>query len=526
MMGIRRSERTTIAGARCAAPLMWRSLFVLAVWPVMVVTGQDRPPQAAGPQAVRLSIGDALRLADSASEDVGIARAAVDAASGRRMQARSGWLPQLSGAASYTRTLKSQFEALAGDDEDGDDEPAPPPPENCLRYVPNPSLPLEDRLIAIERGLDCTANGTGDLDFSKLPFGQANAWTFGLDAQQTLFDRSLAARNRMARAGEAQAAAQLDASRALALLDVAQAYYDAQLAERLLTIADSALAQSERIFRDTELARRVGNAAEFDLLRVTVARDNQRPVVIQRRTNRDLALVRLRQLLDLPANTPVELVTPLGDTGSVALPEFAQGVAAAADTTVAARAVVRAADAMADAAQASRDAIAGQRLPTVRLSSAYTKYAYPSDVFGFGDLLTDWNVAVRVNVPLFTGGRIAGEVREAEANAETARLRSRQTRELAARDGIEVRDQLVAAEARFEASRSTAAQALRAYQIAEIRVREGLSTLTDLSDVRLQLEQSAANQAQAARDVQVARLRALLLRDLPLGAGAAMGGTF
>ena len=114
----------------------------------------------------------------------------------------------------------------------------------------------------------------------------------------------------------------------------------------------------------------------------------------------------------------------------------------------------------------------------------------------------------------------------AEAEAETARLRARQTRELAAREGVEVRDQLTAAEARFEASQSTAAQALRAYEIAEIRMREGLSTLTDLSDVRLQLEQSEANRAQAARDVQVARLRALLLRDLPLGAGAAMGGAF
>lgn len=515
-----------LVGAPRAARGYLIASILAAALPIGVARGQDRPPQAAGPQPIRLSIADALRMADSASEDVGIARAAADAASGRTMQARSGWLPQLTGAVSYTRTIKSQFEALAGDDEGGDDEPAPPPPENCLRFVPNPALPIDDRLAALERGLDCTANGNGEIDFSKLPFGQANAWSFGLDLQQTIFDRSLMARNRLARAGEAQAAASLDASRSLALLDVAQAYYDAQLAERLLTIADSTLVQSQRTFRDTELARRVGNVAEFDLLRATVARDNQRPVVIQRRTNRDLALVKLRQLLDLPITTAIELTTPLGDTGSVALPAFAESVASAADTNVASRAVVRAAEAMADAAQASRDAVAGQRMPTVRLSSAYAKLAYPSDVFGFGTMLTDWSLAVRVSVPIFTGGRIAGEVREAEANAETARLRSRQTRELAAREGVEVRDQLMAAEARFVASRSTAAQALRAYEIAEIRVREGLSTLTDLSDVRLQLEQAAANQAQAARDVQVARLRALLLRDLPLGAGAAMGGTF
>jgi outer membrane protein TolC len=147
-------------------------------------------------------------------------------------------------------------------------------------------------------------------------------------------------------------------------------------------------------------------------------------------------------------------------------------------------------------------------------------------VFSFGSFLTDWTVSLRVSVPLFTGGRIAGQVREAEALAEQAALRLRQTRELAAREAIEVRDQLVAAEARFAASQSTAAQAARAYQIAEIRMREGLSTLTDLSDVRIQLEQAEANRAQAARDVQVARLRARLLHDLPLGAGAAVGGMF
>lgn len=505
-------RRYGIVGASLAA----RSLLVAAG--ILVCA-----PQVARPQAVvRLSIADALRMADSASEDVGIARAGLRAAAGRTQQARSGLLPQLSGAATYTRTIKSQFAALAGDDEVSG---APPPPTNCERFVPDPSQPTATRLANLERGLDCTANGTGDIDFSQLPFGRPNQWAFGLDVQQAIFDRPLWAGVRAARAGEVAAEANLDAARAATLLEVAQSYYDTQLAERLLAIADSTLAQTERIFRDTELARRVGNAAEFDLLRATVARDNQRPVVIQRRTDRDLALVRLRQLLDLPAGVPVALTTPLGDTTAVALPEFAASMSAALDTAVGSRAVVRAAGAGLDAALASRDAAAGGRWPTIRLSSAYSKLSFPEDVFAIGDFLTDWNVAVRVSVPLFTGGRIAGQVREAQALADEAELRLRQSRERAAREAVEVRDQLVAAEARFAASQSTAVQAARAYQIAEIRVREGLSTLTDLADVRIQMEQAEANRAQAARDVQVARLRARLLRDLPLGAGAA-GGTF
>lgn len=493
------------------APLAARLLVLTAILPMAVTSAQS---------PVRLSIADALSRADTSSEAIGIARAAVDAAEGRVMQARSGWLPQLSAAASYTRTLKSQFEALAGDGGDsGDEEPAPPPPENCLRFVPDPSQSVADRLANLERGLDCTANGNGGIDFSSLPFGQANAWSFGLDAQQTLFDRSLISQGRLARAGRSGAEASLDAARARSLLEVAQAYYDAQLAERLLAIAESTMAQVERTHRETELAHQVGNAAEFDLLRATVARDNQRPVVIQRRTARDLSMTRLAQLLDIPAGTPLELTTPLGDTTAVRVSGYALDGDPFGDAAIDSRAVMREANAMVDAAEAGAGVVGGQRLPSIRLSSAYTKLAYPTEVFGFGTFLTDWNVAVRVSVPLFTGGRIAGQVREAEAQAEQARLQRRQVRELAALEAVEVRDQLSAAEARFDASQSTAAQARRAHEIAEIRVREGLSTLTDLSEVRLQLEQAEANQAQAARDLQVARLRTLMLRDLPLGAG-------
>src|SRR5690606_38318059 len=224
--------------------------------------------------------------------------------------------------------------------------PAPPPPENCLRFVPDPSQPVDARLANLERGLDCTANGNGGIDFSALPFGQANAWSFGLDAQQALFDRGLISQGRLARAGRTGAMASLDAARANSLLGAAQAYYDAQLSERLLAIAEATLAQVERTHRETELAHQVGNAAEFDLLRATVARDIQRPVVIQRRTARDLAMTRLAQLLDLPQGAELELITPLGDTTAVRVSGYALDADPLTESAINARAVIREADAM------------------------------------------------------------------------------------------------------------------------------------------------------------------------------------
>jgi outer membrane protein TolC len=104
----------------------------------------------------------------------------------------------------------------------------------------------------------------------------------------------------------------------------------------------------------------------------------------------------------------------------------------------------------------------------------------------------------------------------ARADAEEARLRLRQARELAALDNRSTAATLEAAEAAWAASAGVVSQAQRAYEIAEVRYREGLSTQTELGDARVQLQQALANRAQSARDLQVARVRTALLGDLPV----------
>jgi outer membrane protein len=308
------------------------------------------------------------------------------------------------------------------------------------------------------------------------------------------------------------------------VLEATQAYFDAQLADRLAQIADSTLAQAERAHRDTELAREVGTAAEFDLLRAAVARDNQRPVVIQRRAQRTQAFLRLRQLLDLPADQPLQLSTELGDTTAVPVPPFAAAVVAAQDLSVEGRAPVRQAVSQLAVSEALLSSARGGRLPSLTLSGSYAQIAFPKRVFGFGSFVNDASVSVRLDVPLYTGGRMRAEVMAAEAARDEASLRLRQAREQATREVLDVRTVLEAAEATWDASRGTTEQAQRAFAIAEVRYREGLSTQTELSDARLLLQQAEANRAQAARDLQVARVRAALLRDLPFSMTPTTGG--
>jgi outer membrane protein len=477
---------------------------------------QQTPAAAPKP----LSLAQALEIAERGSESVGIAERDLARAEGERRRARSSYFPQLTGSASYTRTLRSQFSALQGEDSGS----AAPPPEECDAFVPRPGLSIEQRLDSLEAAVECASNadpfaGLGD----DLPFGRENNYRFGLSFSQTLFSGGrVSGQTQAANANVRGAAIGLTSARAQLLLDVTQAYYDAALGDRLVTIAQATLEQADTTLSQTQLARQVGNQSEFDLLRARVTRDNQRPVVIQRIAARDLAYHQLKNLLNLPLEQPLRLTSELVDTGLIRTARLTELVKTPADTGTDARAPVRQASEAVISQQGLLRVAGAQRWPQISLTSDYAEIGYPEDASPFGtNYLSDWVVAVGVEVPLFTGGRIKGDVAVARAGLEQARLRLRQTRELAQLDARNTQLQLEAAVAAWEASAGTQEQADRAYQIAEIRYREGISTQTELNDLRIQLAQAQATRAQAARDLQVAKMRLALLPSLPLGSAVA-----
>ncbi len=447
---------------------------------VLLIFAAATPLQAQQPApAVRqLSLDAAVALAEPASEVVGIAAAGVHRARGAQSQARSVFLPQLSANASYTRTLKSQFEGAFGS------------------------------------STDTASSGP---DFSKLPFGQANTYVFGLQGQWTLFNgmRNFAGASAAA-ADRRSAETGLLSQRAALLLTTASYYYDALLADRLALIAESTLAQTDVTLRETQLGYDVGNRAEFDLLRARVARDNARPNVITAHAQRDIAYLRLKQLLGVALGDSLVLTSALEDP-ALAIPQAASGFSA--DTSVLSRAPVVQAEEAVNASAARLQVARGEMLPALTLQSTYNRYGYPANGLPeWSAMRPDWNVVLGLSLPLFTGGRIKGSRDAARATLEDSRLRLQQTREYAE---IEVRNAFTtyqAAQASYDASTGTTQQAQRAYEIAQVRYREGISTQTELADSRLLLQQAQAQRAQAARTLQVARLRLALLRDLPLGA--------
>ncbi len=499
-----------------------RAILFLLLWSLAI--------DEAGAQALRafdqgttqpqtLTLDAALALAEKTSEQLTIAEAGVTRADSTERRVRSEWLPQVSALASYDRALASEFEGVF-------DSLGTP----CTPFTVNTQAPLTDRVGEIERALrDCPPTGNvfgGETDGGSgedvsLPFGRPNTYRLNLGVSQNIYTGGrLAAQQERARLGRANAAITLTSTRAQLALEVARAYFDAALSDRVVAIAEATLGQAEQTAEQVRQQREAGRMAEFDLLRSQVARDNQKPEVIRRRNARDVAYLRLKQLLEIPLDTPLQLAADLEQPVLAAPAERLAAAIAAAESGTDGRVRTAVTQAENDVSQREADVkiVRAQRLPSVAISTTYGPVAYPSVFPGFGDFRTNWTVGATAQMPLFTGGRIKAEEVSARADVTETQARLRLARELATLDDASARLELANARAAWEATAGTVQQARRAYEIAELRYREGLSTQVELADARLLLQQSQVSRAQAARDVQLARVRLAVLPELPLDA--------
>jgi len=453
-----------------------------------------------------LSLEDALALATGTSEQVEVARAGARRADANVRRAESQGLPQIAASASYTRALANQFQGITDTA-----EPAPTPVECTGPFNPDPSLPLEERVRLLEQRLACPqSSALGGLDFSQLGFGAPNTWNLGASFNWPLYTGGRV--GALVRASEAVrdiARSTVTASDAQVRLDVTAAYFDAQLASELVRISETSLTNSEETLRLTEIREQAGAQAEFDVLQARVSRDNQRPLLIRRQSQRDLALERLRTLLDLPLGEPLVLTTPVTAAAQREV---------RTDINVNERIAVQQASARVNAAEHQLTAARAQRRPTITATSQYGLVAYSDNLLpSFGAFRDNWTVGAALQIPIYTGGRITADIDAARADVSEAEAQLEQTIEAAQLDTASALAELRAARATWDATQGTVEQAERGYSIAQLRYREGVSIPLEVENSRLLLEQARVNRAQSARDLWIAQTRVELLPLLPIG---------
>src|SRR4051812_37945313 len=161
----------------------------------------QQPTSAGAGVTIRMSLDEALRMAQLQSQTIQIARSGVARATGQRIQARSQQLPQLNAQASYARTLQSQFSGFASSSSSSDTVATPTTQSLCTPFIASTATAAE-RAAALAQAATCpAAGGGGGLDFSKTSFGAKNQYQLSLAFSQNVYSGGrIAAQNSAAEA--------------------------------------------------------------------------------------------------------------------------------------------------------------------------------------------------------------------------------------------------------------------------------------------------------------------------------------
>jgi outer membrane protein TolC len=429
--------------------------------------------QAVGPAArdtIRLSLDEAVALGLRQSDEVGIAAAQVEVADAQFGAARANVLPQLRFNGGYTHVYESARGQAVGS-----------------------------------------------------VFNQPNTYTASANLSQTLFQGGkLVSATRAA--NELRQAARYDEreQRALVTLQIQRVYLQALYAARIAALQDTNLTLASSRLTQVERFERAGQAARYDLLRARVERANIEPLAIGARSDRELALLELKRVLNVPVEQPLVLVTQIDAAAAARL------LGAIADTALVERAAVRSAELNLAARRLNVDVARADYLPTLTAFFQSGYQAFPTPGQGVptsrgltstdlcpagsaagrtcqnGGFFSDRLAGLNVSVPIFDGLRIKSNVDLARAQARLAEIQLQQQREAVALDVARARAEQRRAAAVFAARQQNSAEAGEAFRLATLRFARGLSTQLEVSDAQLALLTAESTEARATYDLVLA----------------------
>jgi outer membrane protein TolC len=354
-------------------------------------------------------------------------------------------------------------------------------------------------------------------------FNQPNTYNTSINFSQTIFQggRIIAAK-RAAEDGRAAVGFDERETRARVSVDAQRAFLQALYTQQVAALQDTNLALASARLAQIEQLERAGRAARYDVLRARVDRANIEPLLIQARSDRDIALLDLKRQLNIPLTQPVVLAPAVDGTSLVAL------VATIVDTSAAPnRPTLRSAELTLRARQEAVTIARADYYPSLSVSLQSGYQAFPPPGFGVpsrigaldtqfcanpaatngcqnGGWFSDRSLLATVTWPLFDGLRTHGNIEVAKAQAQIAELQLRQQREVVALDVARARSELSRSLAVFDARRQNASEATEAFRLASLRFSTGLSTQLEVSDAQLSMLNAQSGAIRSVYDLYLA----------------------
>ncbi len=246
-----------------------------------------------------------------------------------------------------------------------------------------------------------------------------NQFDASLVGTQTLFDVERFAAYRVAQLEYAVARLDYETVEQDVLAQALGLYYT-QLRDRsAVRLSEGTIRRNQDLYELAVNQFDAGAATRIDVTRAEVELARSRRQLLQSRTNVADSALRLKTLLDIGADRPIELDrTPLG--GVRPDPDLKQsgekrGEAAYRPELLAQRERLNQAEEVRRAARL-------QRLPTLEL---FGEWGYQTEEAFDGNEEEAWLVGVRMSMPIFEGFRIGAEMREAAAAVRQNEFRLR-----------------------------------------------------------------------------------------------------
>ena len=369
-------------------------------------------------------------------------------------------------------------------------------------------------------------------------FNQPNTYNASLTLSQTFFQggRIFAG---LRSAADVRSATLYDAEevRGHMTVDVQRSYMQVLFTSRMVGIQQRNLELATARAQQVEEFQRAGRAARYDVLRANVERANIEPLLIQAQNDRELAVLDLKRLLNIPIAQPIALTTTIEGNAADAM------FASLGDTSlVPDRAVLRSSELTVRARHEGVTIARADMLPTVSLAFTNGFQAFPPLGFGLptsrgiiansfcptgasatqrcqnGGWFTDRSMTATVSLPLFDGFRARSNIDLARAQQRLAETQLQLQREQVSIEVARARAELNRSRTVFEARRQNSADAKEAFQLASLRFSRGLSTQLEVSDAQLALLTAESTEARATFDVflAAAELARSLGRPIPL----------
>jgi outer membrane protein TolC len=415
-------------------------------------------------ESYQIDLNQAIDLAMQNNESYLIATKELDRAKSQVIEAASGALPEITGSLTYLRNWE----------------------------VPTGVFKFGDELVTVK-------------------FGTDNTYTADLTLRQELYSggRTLAALKiaglykKLTRELVRQAGQDLK-------LQVYRSYYGAILAGEVYRASSQSLDLALDNLDVVGKMNSQGLASEYDLLRARVEVANLHPIVTKSRTDSEVAISALKNLLGLKADDEVELTAEFDSTGFIIPPIDISGFE---EELIQERAEVKISRYTTQGRKKAISLYTSDYRPSLSFSTSLQYQAQ----FDQGNIFDEkWyrslNSVLSLSVPIFDSWKTPSRVKQARIDYLQSELQEEAIRKAMVLDLEQSYGKYLEARENLSAQGNAVELARRGLEISNVRFENGVGTQLELSDARLQLRLAEINKATAFYDLAVSY--AMLMRAL------------